>query len=816
MKVSYNLLQKYINLEGRDLHTLAPAIAEHCFEVENIQKIGAAEIAFSGVFAAKVLSVEKHPNADRLQVVSLDLGKQVITPVVCGAHNFKAGDMVCLALPGAHIPQNIHSEQHESFILGSAKIRGIESQGMICSGFELGLRPTPEENPEILVLPESIPIGLDLKEYFEKQAKGIESDFMVDFALPANRPDLHSHIGIARELSGMLDIKATKKLLQANEIMVDTPKLPRHNATDKSLHVDIQTPLCVAYVGVRMAVKISATPKEILSPLKTMGHDGVNNVVDITNYVLSVCGQPLHAFDAAAIEDNQIVVRSSHPGEQLKALDGKNYTLPEDSIVIADRSKALALGGIIGGDQSKILDTTTEIIIEAALFEPAAIRKTSKKIGLRTEASGLFEKGSSPEQLAYALHLAIQLLEEYAGGRVLEVFATPLPKTEKMPAIRFTSEGLNSLIGSDFSEAQVKKTLDKLNVPVSGSKTLSAIAPWYRKDIEDLAGLADEVLRFSGMNLISKQPLALRRNSLQYNREAEIWNAKQSSALLGYSEVQGYSFISVAEIQAAKRNPAEYIKISNPLSSETEYLRQNLAEGLLKIVGLNAKHSDSFKLFEVGYAYFGYMQEQLLLALAIYKKQFTSERNLAELKGDVQALLKSLGLHGQVSWQPGEGNTATIFYEKQPIGAVNILSTDHPLARRNDIDSEVLLCQLALDILFPLSKNEVFKQFGRFPISSLDLSIVVSENVSWSQIEEIARKNGGEFLRDIQVIDAPYFYTKNTMRQFHKNLLKEGRKNLVFRLVFAAADHTLKDSEFSGNYAKIIERLSTDLKAEIR
>ena len=816
MKVSYNLLQKYIDLQGKDPHTLAPAIAEHCFEVEHIQQIGAAELTFSGVFAAKVLRVEKHPNADRLQVVSLDLGKQVIEPVVCGAHNFKAGDMVCLALPGAQIPQNIHSEQHESFVLGSAKIRGIESQGMICSGFELGLRPTPEENPEILVLPESVPLGIDLKKYFDNQAKESGNDFMIDFALPANRPDLHSHIGIARELSGMLDIKAAKKLSQAGEIMADSPKLPRHSAKENGLSVDLQTPQCLAYVGVRMAVQIATTPKEMLSELQTLGHDGVNNVVDITNYVLAICGQPLHAFDAAAVEDSQIVVRSSHPGEQLKALDGKTYILPEDSIVIADCSKALALGGIIGGDQSKILDTTTEIILEAALFESSSVRRTSKKIALRTEASVIFEKGSSPEQLAYALQLAIQLLEEHAKGQVLEIFATPLPKIEKSPAIRFTAENLNALIGSDFSESQIKKTLDKLNISISGSKTLSAIAPWYRKDIEDLAGLADEMLRFGGMNLISKQPLALQRNTLQYNREAGIWNAKECSALLGYSEVQGYSFISAVEIQAAKRNPAEYIKISNPLSSETEYLRQDLAEGLLKIVGLNAKHSDSFKLFEVGYAYFGYMQEQLLLALAIYKKQFTPEKNLAELKGDIQALLQSLGLHGQVSWQSGEGNTATIFYEKQPVGAINIVAANHSLAQRNDIDSEVVLCQLALDILFPLAEKEVFTEFSRFPLSSLDLSIVVAEDISWNKIEEIIRRNAGEYLRDIQVIDAPYFYTKNTMRQFHKNLLKEGRKNFVFRLVFAAADHTLKDSEFSGNYAKIVERLSTDLKAEIR
>lgn len=816
MKVSYNLLQKYIDLEGKDPYALAPAIAEHCFEAEHIQQIGAVKISFSGVFAAKVLSVEKHPNADRLVVVSLDLGKQVITPVVCGAHNFEAGDIVCLALPGAHIPQNIHSEEHESFVLGSAKIRGIESQGMICSGFELALRPSPEENPEILVLPAATPIGVDLKEYYEKQAKETKSDFMIDFALPANRPDLHSHIGIARELSGMLAIKSTKKLLQANEIMAEAPKLPRNNSKEKVLHVDIQTPQCLAYVGVRMAIKVGTTPKEILSELQTLGHDGVNNVVDITNYVLAICGQPLHAFDSSAVEDSKIVVRSSHPGEQLKALDGKTYTLPEDSIVIADYSKVLALGGIIGGDQSKVLDTTTEIILEAALFESSAVRRTSKKIGLRTEASGLFEKGSSPEQLAYALQLAIDLLEEHAGGQVMEVFATALPKIVKMQDIRFAAENLNGLIGSDFSESQIKKTLEKLNIPVSGSKTLSAVAPWYRKDIEDLAGLADEMLRFSGMNLISKQPLALQRNTLQYNREAEIWSAKESSALLGYSEVQGYSFISAAEIQAAKRNPAEYIKISNPLSSETEYLRQNLAEGLLKIVGLNAKHSDCFKLFEVGYAYFGYMQEQLLLALAIYKKQFSSERNLAELKGDVQSFLEMLGLQGQVNWQLGEGNAATIFYEKQPVGAVNIVAPNHSMAQRNNIDGEVLLCQLALDILFPLSKKENFTQFSRFPISSLDLSIVVEEDVTWGQIEEIIRKNGGENLRDIQLIDAPYFYTKNTMQQFHKNLLKEGRKNLVFRLVFGAQDHTLKDSEFSENYAKIVERLSTDLKAEIR
>jgi phenylalanyl-tRNA synthetase beta chain len=831
MKVSYNLLQKYLVLEGKNPNALAPAIAEHCFEVEHIQQVGAVQPEFSNVFAAKVIKIEKHPNADRLRIVSVDIGKQIINPVVCGANNFEAGDMVCLALPGARIPQDIHSESHQSFILSSAKIRGIESQGMICSAFELGLRPTPEEKPEILVLPKAVMAGTNLVEYFGQQASAQgQADFLIDFSLPANRPDLHSHLGIARELSGMLGIKTTKQFLQAQKEMSAvggvedfSKQAPLKKYVKKSkLSVEIKTAQCTAYAAVRMSVRVGPTPPEILLPLKTLGHDGVNNIVDITNYVMVEIGQPLHAFDASAVQDGHIIVRSASEKEQLKALDGNTYSLPEHAVVIADGHKALALGGVIGGDQSKILDTTKEIILEAALFDGISVRRTSKKIGLRTDASSLFEKGSSIEQLVQATLRAVELLQKHAGAEVLEVYNTPFLKLKKSPAINFTAEELNNLLGSNFSAVQIKKTLASLGIPVSGSKKLSATLPWYRKDIEDAAGLANEMIRFSGMNLVEKQPLVLERGTMQYSREASIWQAKEATALLGYSEVQGYSFISAAEIQAAKRDPAEYIKISNPLSSETEYLRQNLAEGLLKIVGLNAKHSEAFKLFEIGYGYFGYEQEPLLAALAIYKKQFSSEINLAELKGDVKAFLQSLGLNGQISWQQGEGNISTIFYSadaqspKQSIGAVNIVGPTHSMAKRVNLENEVLICQLALDILFTLSKKDSFKQFSRFPTSSLDLSIVVAEDVPWKKIEDIVWKNGGEFLQDLTIIDAPYLYAKNSLPQFHKNLLKEARKNLVFRLTFAASDRTLKDSEFSGNYAKIKERLTTDLKAEIR
>jgi phenylalanyl-tRNA synthetase beta chain len=816
MKISYRLLNEYIDLQSADPYVIAPAIAEHCFEVEFIHEVGGQKtLSFTNVFAAEVLHVEKHPNADRLRVVKLNLGDRIVEPVVCGAWNFEAGDMVALALPGAHIPQDVHSADHVAFDLGTAKIRGIESQGMICSGFELGIQSEPEEKPEILILPKDITPGTNLLEYFNKQSaeQKVEKDYLLDFAMPANRPDLHSHIGVAQELSGMLGYKKTKSMLDA-QVQMAAAESPTYSP-DAKTKVQIKSDVCGMYLAARMQVAVGQTAPAILNPLRTLGHDGVNNVVDITNFVMIETGQPLHAYDAAQVHGD-ILVRSAASNETVVALDGKEYKLPETALVISDDQKALGIAGIIGGNASKILPETKEIILEVALFDRVAIRKASKGIGLRTDASGLFEKGTMQQQAIYAFQRAIQLLEEYADGVILEIFGSDIPEIPAPRAIHYTADQINAILGGEWTEPEIKKILHGLGIEET--------VPWYRQDIEDVAGLADEVVRFVGMNTLPKQPLQLTRSALQYSREAGIWKAKDAFARIGFVEVQGYSFVSAGEIAAAGRDSSAFIKVSNPLSAETEYLRRDLGEGLLKIVGSNAKHTDSFKLFEIGFGYHGYDKEQLYAALAIYKRQQTPELQIAEIKGDLQAFMHEIGVPGTVTYVPAaDGSTSAFFDLHNPdssvikqLGVVALIDPGSELSKRYDIDYPVIMCQFQLDTVLSAIRPETFHAFSRFPESSLDLSIVVAEATPWQDVESIIRLNSGALLKTIEMLDAAYYYTKATMPTFHKNLQKEGRKNLVFRLVFAQEKGTLQDSEISAIYAKIKVDLESKLSAEIR
>jgi phenylalanyl-tRNA synthetase beta chain len=755
MKISYRLLNEYIDLQSADPHVIAPAIAEHCFEVEFIHEIGGATVpAFTNVVAAEVLHVEKHPNAERLRVVRLNLGDRVIDPVVCGAWNFESGDMVALALPGAHIPHDVHAAGHEPFDLGTAKIRGIESQGMICSNFELGLQPEPEEKPEILILPAGIEPGTDLKEYFTQHSEdqSHQKDYLLDFAMPANRPDLHSHIGVAQELSGMLGYAKTSFMHHVQDRMAQA----EHPAYTKNgnTKVSIQTDACTLYLGARIQVEVGPTPNEILLPLRTLGHDGVHNVVDITNFVMAETGQPLHAYDASQVQGD-IAVRAAHAGEKVLALNGSEYTLPESVLVIADEQKALGIAGIIGGNSSKILPETKEIILEVALFDRVVTRRSSKAIGLRTDASGLFEKGTVQQQAIYAFNRAIELLQQHAHGVIVEVFGSDIPALPEPKSIAYTAEKINRILGGSWTDAQIKTILSGLAIEES--------VPWYRQDIEDVAGLADEVVRFAGMNTIEKKPLQLTRTAIQYSREADIWRAKDALSRSEYAEVQGYSFMSAAEITAAGRDISTFIRVSNPLSAETEYLRRDLGEGLLKIVGANAKHADNFKLFEIGFGYHGYGKEQLYAALAIYKRQQAPELQLAEIKGDLQAFMHGMGVTGALKFSQLIGNN-TAFFEMhtadgviiKQLGVIAVIDSGSLLLARYHIDHEVIMCQFQLDAVFSAIQPKSFRAFSKFPQSSIDLSIVVAEAVQWEAIEAIVREDSGSILKDIEMIDAAY------------------------------------------------------------
>ena len=809
MKVSLNLLNKFVDLKKEKPKDLAQKITEHCFEVEKIISGIEPSYEFKNVFVAKVLEWQKHPNADRLRVVKLDLGDRVVEPVVCGANNFDVGDLVALALPGAFIPNDVHNPEHKGgFNLERAKIRGVESQGMICSAFELGIAQQPETKPEILLLPKTAEVGAALETQLPNKKSTGSADTIFDFALPANRPDLFSHIGIARELVGILgykpkiELERLQKLAASKELQI---------AKKAKLSVHLNSKQCSFYVGMRLKVKIKPTPDEIKKPLVALGHNGVNNVVDITNYVLHEVGQPTHAFDAAKVE-HSIIVRPAKNGEKVMTLDGKERALTSDMLAIADKNKVLGIAGIMGGKESGVSESTSEIILESATFDPVSIRKTSKQLGLRTDASTIYEKNLTPALALIGALRVFELLKEYADAELLEIFVSTKPSLAS-GKIKFKIDEINNLVGSNYSASKIKKDLAATGIKISGTSSLTADIPYFRSDIEDYAGIAEELLKIQGINEIPKKSLVVERMNSTDQLEQNFWQIKQNLVVLGYNEVQNYTFISSDDLKKLGLNPKDLIKVSNPLNVETGYLKPDLLIPLLKNIALNQKNFEHFKLFEIGLGYRGYENEPHLLAIVEFAKNSSFEQLLADTKLSIIEVLKKYS-NSEIIFEKNSQNSLDIKLGSKIIGGCKILSKN--IQHAYGIEGNVVYANIELDSLLRSKGNLVFKPFSKYPSSSLDISLDVQLDLEIGQIFTVIKDVAGNLLQEITVLDAPYIHPLDNTPKFHQERLKNGQKNLVLRLKYGSFEHTLKDSEISEIHAKIIVELKSKFKAEIR
>ena len=795
MKISLNWLEDFVEIQRISATELAQKITEHCFEVEKILG-GKEHFAFSNVTVAKVLHYEKHPNADRLRVVKLDVGNKVIDPVVCGANNFEVGDLIALALPGAVIPQDIHSEEHQSFTLEKAVIRGVESQGMICSEFELGLSEKPEEKPEILILEKGAKLGEDLAKHFKTQAK--ESGTVFDLSLPANRPDLYSHLGIAREISAILGLKAKPWLKELQEMSFDHKGVSKLDITVK------EKKACPVYIGAKLKVTVGPTAPEIKKRLQALGLRSINNVVDITNYVMYEMGEPMHAFDASKVSGG-IVVRNAKNGEVLTTIDHRERALDESMLLIADKEKALAIAGVMGGLDSEVNEKTTEVILEAANFEPSQIRKTSKKLGLRSDSSGFWEKGLHEHQAEIAMARAIDLLKEHAGAEVL-AYASVGDTEKENRKVKFEYAQINQLLGSDFSEHEILKVLKKLG--------LDEEVPWYRQDMQNYADIADEVLKTVGLNELSKKPLSIQKLSSQVDADLSFNDFKEKMSDLGFVEVQNYSFISEKEISAfGKSKITDHLKIKNPLSADQGYLKRNLLLHLLKNTALNSKNFDAFKLFEIGKAYHAFGDEKELVSFVIFNKEKTAQGLIAEAKGVLEALVSEYTDHKLEYTQENVSESKISLLGKE-VGNFGLVSRS--VLNNFDVLGELVYVTLDLNSLFASKAQKKMLTYSKVPAKILDISLVFKKAVKWSEIEGLVWKNGSDLLIEVEVFEAAYLYSKAALPKFHKELAFKGLENLAFHLVFQAKDRTLKDSEIMPIYDKIKVELKTKLGAEIR
>ena len=761
-------------------------------KVETYERMD-AEI--KNVVVGKVLSIVRHPNSDHMFICQVDVGQAEPIQIVTGAQNVHESDLVPVALHNSWLPGGVH--------ITKGKLRGEVSNGMMCSFAELGL--TQNDLPGVYadgiwILDEGNP-GDDINPIIGND------DTIVDFEITNNRPDCYSIIGLAREAAA-----AFGKPMRHHE-----PVVKGSDAGSIFEHLDVEVPaakLCNRYTSRMVAnVKIGPSPKWMRQRLRANGVRPINNIVDITNYVMLEYGQPMHAFDYRYVGDKKIVVREAQDGEVLTTLDGTIRNLKAGMLVIADDVKPIGLAGIMGGENSEIMDDTTMVVFESANFNGTSIRQTALALGMRTEASGKFEKSLDPMMTVPAVQRACELVELLECGDVLDgiidiVNYVPQPKTVKLECDR-----INALLGTDIPREDMVRYLANLEVPVVGDDIQ---VPSFRPDLNLMADIAEEIGRSFGYNNI---PVTAFKNATQGGYTPEMLHEAKAGTLcrgLGYSEIITYSFVSPAvfdQIRVPVDSPLRNaLRIQNPLGEDTSIMRTIALPSMLEILSRNnAYHNKSVKLYELAKIYLPVdgeplPQEPKMLLLGSYG----AGESFFRLKGEIEAIFAGLRLEkaeyeacrDNPSYHPGR--CANILVGGEQIG---VMGQVHPLAARNyGLDTDVYCAEINFTRLMHYQlPDPVYTPLPKYPAVSRDLALVCDEHVTVSQVEKVITAAAGKLLRDVKLFDI-----------YRGTGVPDGKKSLAFSLELRADDRTLTDSDSESVMKDILTALSEKLGAVLR
>ena len=761
-------------------------------KVETYERMD-AEI--KNVVVGKVLSIVRHPNSDHMFICQVDVGQAEPIQIVTGAQNVHESDLVPVALHNSWLPGGVH--------ITKGKLRGEVSNGMMCSFAELGL--TQNDLPGVYadgiwILDEGNP-GDDINPIIGND------DTIVDFEITNNRPDCYSIIGLAREAAA-----AFGKPMRHHE-----PVVKGSDAGSIFEHLDVEVPaakLCNRYTSRMVAnVKIGPSPKWMRQRLRANGVRPINNIVDITNYVMLEYGQPMHAFDYRYVGDKKIVVREAQDGEVLTTLDGTLRNLKAGMLVIADDVKPIGLAGIMGGENSEIMDDTTMVVFESANFNGTSIRQTALALGMRTEASGKFEKSLDPMMTVPAVQRACELVELLECGEVLDgiidiVNYVPQPKTVKLECDR-----INALLGTDIPREDMVRYLANLEVPVVGDDIQ---VPSFRPDLNLMADIAEEIGRSFGYNNI---PVTAFKNATQGGYTPEMLHEAKAGTLcrgLGYSEIITYSFVSPAvfdQIRVPVDSPLRNaLRIQNPLGEDTSIMRTIALPSMLEILSRNnAYHNKSVKLYELAKIYLPVdgeplPQEPKMLLLGSYG----AGESFFRLKGEIETIFAGLRLEkaeyeacrDNPSYHPGR--CANILVGGEQIG---VMGQVHPLAARNyGLDTDVYCAEINFTRLMHYRlPDPVYTPLPKYPAVSRDLALVCDEHVTVSQVEKVITAAAGKLLRDVKLFDI-----------YRGTGVPDGKKSLAFSLELRADDRTLTDSDSESVMKDILTALSEKLGAVLR
>ena len=798
MNLSLKWLHDFTNTDGITTKEYCDRMTDTGSKVEGYEVLGED---IQNVKVAKVVSMERHPDSDHLWICQVDIGSE-ITQIVTGAQTVKAGDIVPAAIPVAHLPGDI--------TIKAGKLRGVPSNGMLCSIAELNL--TLHDMPDaiedgIFVLPASYEdkIGMDIKEAL------MLDDTVVEFEITSNRPDCLSVIGLARETAISFD----------KPLNIPTPSVKDMNDGDNIenyLSVKISdSDLCFRYAAkVVKNVKIAPSPLWLRMRLRAAGVRPINNIVDITNYVMLEYGQPMHAFDYSMLSGSAINVRRAADGELFKSLDDKDHTLDSSMLVIADESKACALAGVMGGANSEIKDSTATVVFESACFSGPSVRVTAKKNGMRTESSARFEKGLDPENCMAGLLRACELVQLLGAGDVVDGVIDVYPTKPEVVKLPLDVEKINKFLGVELDYDYMKSVLERLECKVEGNEIT---VPSFRQDLTCMQDIAEEIIRIYGYNKIKST--CIYAETTQGGRTPKQQFEVDCEYLLygmGFDQIQTFSFISpkyydkirMAEDSALRKS----VVITNPLGEDTSVMRTVALPSMMEVVARNVNFSnEDVRLFEMATVYIPQEGDNVLpsenkvITLAAYGK----DEDFYSLKGVIENILEKAGIEKAkfVSYSDDKayhsGRCAKIFTaDGKELG---IFGQIHPLTAKNyDVNLPVYAAELSFDAIFDASDMTVdYKALPKFPAVSRDFSFVCDESLEVGTIAEVMEKAAGKMCEGVKLFDI-----------FRGEKIGEGKKSVAFRVILRAPDRTLTVEEADKVSNKILKDLSFKLGLNIR
>ena len=809
MRISYNWLKQFIKTDLKS-EEIADILTDLGLEVEGVDKYESLKGGLHGVVIGHVLTCEKHPDADKLKITTVDLGDgNAPVQIVCGAPNVAAGQKV----PVATIGTKLFDKEGNAFEIKKGKIRGQESHGMICAEDELGLG---ESHDGIMILNEDLKPGTLASKVFQ-----IETDEVFEIGLTPNRADAMSHMGVARDLrAGLLQKGTTSELI--------TPSVSKFKVEKRTLKIDVKVEnekLAPRYCGVTISgVTVKPSPNWLQNRLKAIGLTPKNNIVDVTNYVLHELGQPLHAFDAAQIKGNKVVVKTVPAGTKFVTLDDIERTLHEEDLMICDESGPMCIAGVFGGKTSGVSEKTQAIFLESAYFNPVSVRKTAKRHTLSTDASFRFERGIDPSITEYALKRAALLIQEVAGGEITSDIVDIYPKKIEDFSVFIHFNKVNKIIGEEIKPETIKKILASLDIKVNSitEAGLGLTIPSYRVDVTREIDVIEEILRVYGYNNI-KIPSKVNATTANSSRteEYKVQNVIANQLCsLGFNEMMANSLTTPDYVKLSENLKEEYnVMMLNPLSSDLSAMRQSLLFSGLEAVSfnINRKRSD-LKFFEFGKSYHkmpgGYDENKHLTLLVTGNRQNESWTNVQAksdfflFKGYINTILSRIGLDKKVTSLPFEND---VFAEGLALAVGKEVIVEFGTVKKSvlkyfDIKQEVLYADFAWDKIQKYVSTKIkFTDIPKYPEVRRDLALLLDENVKFEQIYNIAKQSEKSLLKDVNLFDV-----------YEGNNLPEGKKSYAVSFILQDDSKTLTDTQIDKIMSKLQGNFESQLGASLR